>query len=767
MTKAAWLLVIDNADDLEVWWPGKYKSGASLDDSSKNLSTFIPDRWNNGHVLITTRDDRVVGRLANEAKPIVVEPMSEVEAKLLFLAKYGGERHRMDETEIGDLLRELDHIPLAVSQAAAYLEKGIVSMAGYTHALRGKVAGEYLHEELHDPRRDKDSIDSVFRTWELSFNNIKEQNPQAADLLSLPAMFDRQSVPISLLKVPKVATYLIALQSFNLVITRVGSQSFQIHRLVQHFVQLSLQTENAVQKWQELALACVSRDYPTEIGVAQWPVCDALAPHVHIITRYDYKTAEARLDLAHLLCWAADFDIERGMYTQALERAGQSLKIFQELVPDNDERLAAATWLYGRLRFYESQSASDINAAAELLQRAKSISSYPSLNFAESAFELAHLYYDQCHENLCLEMGEASFKCWDELEGPNSVRTLDNLHDFALELALLGHEEDGIIKWQEIIECSPTSNASENTKLIFTYRSLAGIAQFEGNALTAELYYAKLIRLCEEIYHPGHIHLFDYRLSHSEQIMRQGGLDEAIRLSEGILGSCDNTYEWRISASCLLTIAECCSLGAQYGTEQTYRLRILNLYQTKLGHDHKETTDAKEILAHCYMKNSKYHEAKDLYQRVLSWRNTALGPSHTETVRAIEYLGICHAHQKQDGQAETVYLEAVNRKEGADGRLLDNLCKALWNQTKWESLEHWSRQACEIDSSYQSSAQLSLITALEQQGKMEEVQELRARFLAVEWVDDDLFEGRRLPTNPPMRERRRFGRTIHPRTWSA
>lgn len=296
-------------------------------------------------MLITTRDNRVASRLTKEAKPIAVQPMSNDEAKLLFLSKLGGEESNFDEAEVRGLLEALDHIPLAVSQAAAFIEGNGASIADYTNALRGEDAEEFLHEELDDPRRDEESVNSVFRTWKLSHDQIKQQKARAAELLSLLAMLDRQSAPKSLLKVPEVTTSLGVLQSFNLVSTRAGLQSVQIHRLVQRFVQLSLQRDGPSQKWQATALACVSKDYPTEIGVAEWPMCDALAPHVHVITRYKYKTMEARLDLAHLLCWAADFDIERGMYIQALERAEQSLKIFRQLVDEQDERLAAATWL--------------------------------------------------------------------------------------------------------------------------------------------------------------------------------------------------------------------------------------------------------------------------------------------------------------------------------------------------------------------------------------------------------------------------------------
>lgn len=770
-TPSSYLLIIDNADNIEHWWPGKYKSGGSLDDPSKNLSKYLPDKSDNGQVLITTRDDRVARKLTNEGKPVVLQPMSHEEAKLLFLSKLRGDESKFDEAEVHDLLEELDRLPLAMSQAAAFIEEHVVSIADYTKAVKGEdaeLAKEFLHEELNDARRDEHGVNSVFRTWKLSYDQIKQQKPQAADLLSLLAMLDRQSVPKFLLKVPEVTTSLVVLQSFNLVTTRAGSQSFQLHRLVQRFVQLSLQRDNVIEKWRETALACVSKDYPTEIGVAEWQICDALAPHVHVIVNYKFKTTEARLDLAHLLCWAADFDIERGIYTQALERAERSFYIFRELVPERDQRLAAATWLYGRLRYYQAQSTSDLDAAAALLQKALSISEYPSLNFAETAFELAHLYYDQCNGSKCLEMGKASFECWEALEGPNSVRTLDNMHDYALELAMLGHEKDGIATWQEIVKRCPISDASENTKTVYEYRSMAGIAEFQGDAAIAEIFYAKLIMLGEAIYHPEHIHVFDYRLSHAEQILLQGRLEQATSLSEAILASCKNNSEWHISASCLQTIAACYRLRARYSEEQTYRLRIWELHKKHLGRDHKETIDAEEALANCYLNNSRHSEAKDLLQRVFSWRNTGLGPTHTDTVRTIECIGICHAHQGEDANAEAAYLDVVGRQNNADARLFDNLQTSLWNQGKWEALESWSRRSCELQNDmYRSRAHWNLITALEQQGKMEEALEMRAGFLALQAPNDHLPKGRRLPTNPPVRHDRRFGRVIHPRTWSA
>ncbi|KAL9009929.1 MAG: hypothetical protein Q9173_005083 [Seirophora scorigena] len=216
------------------------------------------------------------------------------------------------------------------------------------------------------------------------------------------------------------------------------------------------------------------------------------------------------------------------------------------------------------------------------------------------------------------EVLKASFACWENLEGLNSSRTLDNMYNYALELAMFGHEDEGIAKWQEMIERCPARDASENTKIVFTYRSRAGIVEFQGDAAIAEVLYANLIAPCQKLYAPEHVHVFEYRLSHAEQIMRQGRLDEATRLSEAILASCETISEWRIRTSSFQTIAECYRLSASYDKAQRYRQKTLELHERNLGRDHKETFDAEEALADCYRNRDRSFEAMELYQRVIA-----------------------------------------------------------------------------------------------------------------------------------------------------
>jgi tetratricopeptide (TPR) repeat protein len=398
------------------------------------------------------------------------------------------------------------------------------------------------------------------------------------------------------------------------------------------------------------------------------------------------------------------------MCEQALRRANQSLEIFGELVSEKDERLAAATWLYGRLQYYEAKSGDDINDAAKTLQRALRISKYPSLHYAETAFELAHVYFDQRKEKESLEMGKASFECWKAMEGLSSNRTLDNMEDYAVQLAMFGQEAEAIVHWQNIIDLSPASDASENTKTIYIFRSMASIAEFQGDEPTAEILYAKLIKLGEEIYNPEHVHVLLYRLCHAEQIMRQGRFEEAIQLGQRILDTCKSSSGWQINASCFQLIAECNRLRQNYREEEKYQFKLVELLTRILGREHQETVDALEACAACFMCQAQPEKADPLYQEMIKSRVAYFGPEHPDTVRSLEWYRICLARQGKNAEAEAKTLETVFGQEESNLRLLERLCI--------------SNEGSGI---------------LEQEAKL-----------------------------PPIQaSKHRFGRIIHPRTWSA
>lgn len=54
---------------------------------------------------------------------------------------------------------------------------------------------DYLKTKFEDYTRERGFPNAVFQTWEVSFDQMREQGPRAAEMLSLMSMFNRQKIP--------------------------------------------------------------------------------------------------------------------------------------------------------------------------------------------------------------------------------------------------------------------------------------------------------------------------------------------------------------------------------------------------------------------------------------------------------------------------------------------------------------------------------------------------------------------------------------------
>ena len=77
-----WLLVLDNADDIETFYSPMSNTSLVKGKSPTPFVKFLP-RSPNGFIIITTRDKRIGDRLADRAKTITVPSMTNREADSL------------------------------------------------------------------------------------------------------------------------------------------------------------------------------------------------------------------------------------------------------------------------------------------------------------------------------------------------------------------------------------------------------------------------------------------------------------------------------------------------------------------------------------------------------------------------------------------------------------------------------------------------------------------------------------------------------------
>ncbi|KAB5515662.1 hypothetical protein GE09DRAFT_979565, partial [Coniochaeta sp. 2T2.1] len=185
-----WLLVVDNSDDVELV--------CRSSRTREGLQRYRPQSQN-GRIVFTTRSRNIAMRVAEET--VKLEEFSLTEAKRL-LEKLVTRKELIDDTASAtELLHELTCLPLAITQAAAYLERNEVSIAEYLRLLRNteKDMADLLSEELPDRTRYKETKHAVATTWMVSFDKIREQDLKAADLLSFMSQIEQKSIRQSLL----------------------------------------------------------------------------------------------------------------------------------------------------------------------------------------------------------------------------------------------------------------------------------------------------------------------------------------------------------------------------------------------------------------------------------------------------------------------------------------------------------------------------------------------------------------------------------------
>ena len=271
-----WLLVFDNA----------------LDRAS--VQAFMPPAGR-GRVLVTSRDQNWPPGQALEV------PVLDLEVAAGFLVSRTGDPDR--QAALG-LAGEVGGLPLALEQAAAYMQATGDSLAGYLESFVRRRPDMLARGEPTGYGR------TVATTWALAFRRLEQTAPGAAGLLRLLAFCAPETVPLRLLLqpraglagqlAPEVAPVLVpllddelaakdaiaALRRYSLISTPVDG-SVSVHRLVQA-VTADQMPEGLADGWRQAAAAVIEAAIPDDTGQPEtWPVFAVLLPHVQAVLTAD------------------------------------------------------------------------------------------------------------------------------------------------------------------------------------------------------------------------------------------------------------------------------------------------------------------------------------------------------------------------------------------------------------------------------------------------------------------------------------------------
>ncbi|OIW26061.1 HET-domain-containing protein [Coniochaeta ligniaria NRRL 30616] len=349
-----WLLVFDNADDVSIW----------VDRPAPGFDRLIDclPKSSRGSIVFTTRDKKAAVKLAGR-NVVELSEMDETAGKQL-LHNHLIDADLCDQEDASSLLARLTYLPLAIVQAAAYINENGLSLREYLSLLEEQEEDviDLLSEDFEDEGRYHDMQNPVATTWLISFEQIRQRDRLAADYLSFMACVDAKDIPQSLLPPvssrKKVTDAMGTLKAYSFITKGGADSAVNIHRLVHMATRNWLRKEELLLTWTDKAITRLL-DVLTDANEhnQEWR---PYMPHAHY-TLNSSLAHEDRNDRVYLLSHygrCLDYD---GRYREGEAQFEQLLKIEKRVLGEEHPNTLGsmhnlAITYYGQGRLGEAES---------------------------------------------------------------------------------------------------------------------------------------------------------------------------------------------------------------------------------------------------------------------------------------------------------------------------------------------------------------------------------------------------------------------------
>ena len=685
-----WLLVLDNVEDLGV------------------ISDFIPETIG-GHLLLTTRIQST-GQIAQQ---IWLEKLNQEEGILLLLrrSKLLANAVLPEDTPYDrwltarDIALIMDGLPLALDQAAAYIEETGCGLRGYLERYQQRRIALLRRRGGLRPEHPE----SIVATWSLSFEKIERRSPAAVELLYLCAFLHPDAVAEEMLAAGAgelsphlhlLATDLFELDeaigvliTYSLLRRDPDQRILALHRLLQVVLREQM-SEPTRRLWAERAVQVVDRAFP-EVSFATWQECQVCLPHAlacaefieqlditlpasvnllnkagsYLRARAQYEEAERLLTQARVLgekTLEADAPLlaeilnnlgllaqDQGKYVQSERLLQRALAIYQHIW--GPEHLAVAQCLSNQAENYRVQARHGememlVKQALAIRERALG-AKHPDV--AKSLNQLAALYHGQGKYAEAEPLYRRSLEICREAWGPEHIDVANNLNNLASLYDSLGRYAEAEPLYQQALDFCEKNLGAQHMYTAISLYNLAETYRAQGEYARAEQLHRRALTIREQTLGPDHPHvgkslnlLAEISLTRQTYGEAEAQALQALEIWEKTVGP-----EHHYMAIGLDTLARVRRAQGSLAEAETLADRAGKIFQRLWGDD-SHVAGSFNTLAEIFFDQENYSRAEELLQQALEIQERLLGSDHPHTARSLYNLGMLCMGREDYSQAE-------------------------------------------------------------------------------------------------------------------
>ena len=653
-TYTGWLVIFDNVEDIEM------------------ISDFLP-KLREGAVLMTTRV-QVRGKYI---KKIDIDKLSHEESIrfLLLRARLAGSEDRLrelaeeEQQAAEQLCRLLDGLPLALEQAAAYIEENQRSIDDYLHLyMQHRSALLQQRSTLNG----KDYPYSVATTWTFSFEQIEQSNPAAASLLRLCAFLHPDAIPEEMIVAgaAHLDSYLQPLAAdpfaldaairplFSYSLIHRKAKTLTLHRLVQAVIKDGMSRET-YREWVEYTIRMVNAAFP-DGSFATWPDCERYLPHAQVCATLIEQENVNMPEAAHLLNRMGYYLTKRARYAEAVPLLSRALSIGEQQLGSQHlytaEILNNLAIVYRELCKYEQ--------AEPLYQRALAIREqqlgvrHPDT--ASTLNELAELYHEQKEYLAAEQFRQRALEIREQVLGSEHADTAASLDGLAETYFIQERYREAEPLWRRALAIRQQILGPQHPDTAESLNDLGLLFYAERKYEKAEPLYQQALAILTRQLGPEHRYTATTLHNLAALYKKQGRYAEAesfwqrvLTIRKQVLGP-----QHPDTANVLLYLAMIYNLQGRYTEAEPLLQEALAIRERHLGPEHPDIAPILFNLAILYSGQQRYKEAEHALRRTLAIRQQHLGSEHPDTLHCLHSLALLYSLQGRYDLAELLYSRA-------------------------------------------------------------------------------------------------------------
>jgi tetratricopeptide (TPR) repeat protein len=694
-----WLLIFDNADDTDMWTNGT--------DNNPPLRDYIPSS-KQGHVLFTTRNRELAVDLVSS--DIVDVRQLDEKSGVEFLKKSLLSDLPNDHQTMIELLEQLEFLPLAISQATAYINKKGITVSDYLVLLQEQETDvvELLSKDFMDERRYKDAQNPVAKTWLVSFSQIEKLNGLAAEYLQFMACVNPRDIPQSLLP-PKsklqMADALGLLSAYSLITTNPGNKDITLHRLVH------LATRNWLRRENRYAL------YITKIA-------DRLNEIFPDNDHTNRRLWRSYLPHALFLLDDGEFREQQEQYTHYMQNLGTCL--------DSDAKYVQAEQLFAQ-----------VVKVRERLLGPKHLDTLDTMNY------LVVSYMNQRKWEEAEELGVRVIEARQVILGPDHPDTLISMANLASTYANRERWQDAAILGAQVMMTRQQVLGSDHPDTLTSMANLATIYQLQKRWKEAEALAIEVVAARKQVLGPEHPDTINcmailasvYRDQERYREAEEVGL-QVVRAWREILGP-----EHPLTLIGIENLASVYYHQGRWKEAEELEAQAVELQRELLGQDHPSTLTSLGKLSSIFSKQGRLAEAEALGAQVAKTQEQLFGPEHPVTLKTWSNLLPNYQAQTRWNEAAELGVRILRAQKQVLGpRHPDSIHTMCILGVTYQHLEKWT-EAEELERTVfeYRKAELGLESphTLDSMAMLAYIYQDRQRWTEAEELGLQLVEGRR------------------------